>query len=129
MPVVKISVLEGRTASEKKQLLDIVHSALVEAFKIPDDDRVQMVYEFKRPDFEIPADKSDKFTFIEIVLFPGRSVDAKKRLYQLIFSELKKIGYQNNDALIVLNEPSLDNWGLRGGVSAREADLGFRLDV
>ena len=47
MPLVKISILEGRPVSEKKKLLDIVHSSLVEAFKIPDNDRTQRVYEFK----------------------------------------------------------------------------------
>ncbi|MBU2630337.1 MAG: tautomerase family protein, partial [Proteobacteria bacterium] len=62
-------------------------------------------------------------------IFPGRSIEAKKTLYKLIFSELKKLGYQDNDALVVLNEPNLDNWGLRGGISAREVDLGFSLDV
>lgn len=129
MPLVTVSILEGRPASEKMKLLDIVHSSLVEAFRIPDHDRLQRLYEFKKDHFEIPDDKSDKFTMIEIVIFPGRSVEAKKTLYKLIFSELEKLGYQDNDALVVLHEPSLDNWGLRGGISAREADLGFSLDV
>ncbi|WP_394699550.1 tautomerase family protein [uncultured Desulfobacter sp.] len=32
MPLVKISIQKGRSDSEKKQLLNIVHSALVDAF-------------------------------------------------------------------------------------------------
>ena len=129
MPLVKVSILEGRTASEKKKLLDIVHSSLVEAFKIPNHDRTQRVYEFSKADFEIEDDRSDKYTIIEIIIFPGRSVEAKKKLYKLIFSHLKELGYQDNDAIVVLHEPDLDNWGLRGGISAREVDLGFSLDV
>ena len=129
MPIVKISILEGRSTSEKKKLLDIVHSSLVEAFKIPVNDRTQRVYEFSKTDFEIQEGLSDKYTIIEIIIFPGRSVEAKKKLYRLIFSKLKEIGYQDNDATVVLHEPDLDNWGLRGGISAREIDLGFSLDV
>lgn len=48
MPLVKISILEGGLTSEKKKLLDIVHSSLVEAFKILDHDRVQRLYELKK---------------------------------------------------------------------------------
>ena len=128
MPLVKISILEGRSDSDKKQILDIVHSSLVEAFKIPDNDRTQRVYEFDKADFEFPDYISDKFTIIEIVAFPGRSIEAKKTLYKLIFTELNKLGYQDNDSLVVLHEPSLENWGW-GGKSAQEIDLGFSLDV
>lgn len=35
MPLVRIEVLKGRPASERKQLLDAVHDALVEAFRHP----------------------------------------------------------------------------------------------
>lgn len=129
MPLVKISILKGRSVSEKTKLLDVVHSSLVEAFKIPIHDRTQRVYEFSKVDFEIEDGRSDKYTIVEIIIFPGRSVEAKKKLYKLIFSRLKELGYQDNDATVVLHEPDLDNWGLRGGVSARDIDLGFSLNV
>ncbi len=40
MPEVRIEVREGRSASKKKALLEAVHSALVEALKIPEHDRI-----------------------------------------------------------------------------------------
>lgn len=129
MPLVKISIMKGRLPAEKKQLLDIVHSSLVEAFKIPDHDRSQRIYEFEKDDFEIPGDKTDKQTIIEITIFPGRSLEAKRKLYQLIFGKLKAIGYQDNDATIVLTEPELHNWGIRGGFPASEINIGFDLKV
>lgn len=129
MPLVKISIQKGRSDSEKKQLLNIVHSALVDAFKIPDRDRVQRIYEFENKDFEIPEDRTNKFTIIEITILPGRTFEAKKKLYNLIFKQLKQIGYQDNDAVVVLSEPELNNWGVRGGIPASEIDLGFNLKV
>lgn len=130
MPLVKISIIEGRSLSEKKRLLDAVHSSLVEAFKIPDRDRVQRIVEFKKDDFEIPQDRTGFFTIIEITILPGRLLEAKKNLYTTINQKLSGIGYQNpNDIVIVLNEPDLNNWGIRGGKPASEVDIGFRLDV
>lgn len=129
MPLVKISIRKGRSDSEKKKLLDLVHSSLVDSFKIPDSDRVQRIYEFNDDEFEIPSDRTNKFTIIEITIFPGRSLETKKKLYKLIFYQLKKLGYQDNDAVVVLHEPELNNWGVRGGLSGSEVDLGFNLKV
>lgn len=129
MPLVKISIRKGRSDLKKKALLNGIHMALVEAFKIPDQDRVQRLDEYDESVFEIPNDRSDKFTIIEITILPGRSFEAKKKLYKLIFDHLKKLGYQDNDAAIILHEPELNNWGVRGGRPASEIDLGFNLKV
>jgi phenylpyruvate tautomerase PptA (4-oxalocrotonate tautomerase family) len=129
MPLVKISIRKGRSPGEKKQLLDIVHSSLVDAFKLPRNDRIQRICEFDDESFEFPADRTNKFTIIEITILPGRSFEAKKTLYQLIFGKLKAIGYQDNDAAIVLTEPELNNWGVCGGYPASEINIGFNLNV
>ena len=54
-PLVRIEIIKGRTAAERKQLLDAVHAALVEAFGIPDDDRTQLIVEHDPEYFEIPS--------------------------------------------------------------------------
>lgn len=81
MPLVRIEVIEGRTAEEKRALLAAVHAALVEALRVPDWDRTQRLYELPSEDFERPPEKSDRYTLIEITMFPGRSLEAKRRLY------------------------------------------------
>lgn len=130
MPLVKISIIEGRSKEQKKALFDAIHSSLVEAFKIPDKDRVQRIIEFSKDDFEVPSDRTDLFTLIEITILPGRSLATKKKLYELINDKLMESGYKNpNDIVIVLSEPELCNWGIRGGRPASEVDIGFRLDV
>jgi phenylpyruvate tautomerase PptA (4-oxalocrotonate tautomerase family) len=130
MPLVKISILKGRSKSEKQALLDAVHAALVEAFKIPDWDRDQRIFEFEKENFEIPNNRTDYFTLIEIIIYPGRSLKVKRELYKSINDRLKANGYKNpNDIVIVLLEPPLENWGIRGGVPASEIDIGYKLDV
>ncbi len=129
MPLVKVSLLKGKSKEEKKTLLDAIHAALMEAFKIPENDRNQRIFEFEPENFDIPEGKTSNYTLIEIDVFPGRSLDAKRKLYQTIVQNLKELDIQPSDLLIVLKEPPLDNWGVRGGAPASEIDLGFKLDV
>jgi phenylpyruvate tautomerase PptA (4-oxalocrotonate tautomerase family) len=120
---------EGRTDEARKALLDAVHDALVEAFEIPEDDRQQRGLEYPAEDFETPPGKTDNHLLITIDAFPGRSADAKRRLYAGIVRQLDMLGVDPRDVLIVLNEIPLENWGIRGGQSAADVDLGFALDV
>jgi phenylpyruvate tautomerase PptA (4-oxalocrotonate tautomerase family) len=129
VPLVRIEVRRGRSPVEKKALLEGVHSALVEALKIPDDDRTQRLCEHSPEDFEIPPTKTDKFTLVEITMFPGRSISAKRHLYQAIVRNLGLLGIAPTDVLVVLHEPAMESWGLRGGLPASEVDLGFKVDV
>ena len=129
MPIVKVSLLKGKSKEKKKALFDAIHAALIEAFKIPEDDRNQRIFEFEPENFEIPEGKTSNYILIEMDVFPGRSVEAKSKLYQTIVRNLQSLNIQANDVFIVLNEPHLDNWGVRGGVPASSIDLGFKIDV
>lgn len=43
MPLVRISLLKGRTDGEIRAIADGVHDALVEAYAVPADDRFQVI--------------------------------------------------------------------------------------
>ena len=128
MPIVKIEVLRSRPAPQIAAMIDAVYQAQLVAFKLPEDDK-QIRYVEHRPEcFPIPPGKTENFTFIEFQVFPGRSLDAKRKLYQGVVSRLGALGIQPSDITIVLHEPALENWGLRG-LPASEIDLGFNLEV
>ena len=129
MPHVRIEVREGRSASEKEALLEAVHSALVEALKIPEHDRIQRLYELSAEDFEVPPNRTGMVTLIEVTMFPGRSYDAKRALYRALVRNLGELGVPQTDVSVVLREPPMENWGIRGGVPASEVDLGFEVEV
>jgi phenylpyruvate tautomerase PptA (4-oxalocrotonate tautomerase family) len=130
MPLVKIEIRKGYSPEYKKGILDGVHQALVDALGIPDSDRFQRIYELDKEYFECPPDRSQKVTMIQITMFPGRSFDAKKKLYQEIIQNLgENPGIEGIDILIILLEPPMENWGIRGGQPASEVDLGFKIDV
>lgn len=129
-PLVKIEIRKGKTAEYKKAILDGVHQALIDAFKIPETDRFQRIYELDKTDFECPPDRTDAVTIIQITIFPGRSFEAKKALYQNIVKNLgENPGISGQDIFILLLEPPMENWGIRGGQPANEVDLGFNLEV
>ena len=129
MPLVRIEILKGQSVAERKRLLQEIHAALVEAFGIPEDDRTQRLIEHDPENFEIPPGASERYTLIEITAFPGRSATAKRSLYEAIIHNLGSAGVPADDISVVLHEPPMENWGIRGGKPASEVDLGYRVDV
>jgi phenylpyruvate tautomerase PptA (4-oxalocrotonate tautomerase family) len=130
MPLVKISLMMGKSPEYKRAVLDGVHSALVEAFLIPDPDRHQQLFELDEDHFEYPSTKSNQFVVIEIIAFQGRSFEAKKKLYSVIIKNLEgSPGIAGDDILIIVQEPPKENWGIRGGKPASEVDIGFKIEV
>ena len=129
MPLVTVTMIKGRPTGFRKSILDVIHASLVTAFKIPDHDRYQRIIEIDAENYEYPSGKSDYFMTIEMTVFPGRSVEAKRMLYQEIVKGLKTLGIPGDDILIVLKEPPLQDWGIRGGHPANDVDLGFKLEV
>lgn len=129
MPLIKIEIYKGKNQSYKNAILDTVHEALVNAFKIPENDRNQRIYELDEENFERREGKSDQFTIIEITAFQGRSINAKRQLYAEIFEGLaKNPGIDQKDIIVYINEPPPENWGIRG-LSSDQIDFGFKVRV
>lgn len=128
MPIVKIEVCRSRSSAEVAAMMDAVYQAQLLAFKLPEDDKQIRYVEHKPEFFPVPPGKTENFTFIEFQIFPGRSLEAKRRLYEGVVSRLGELGIAPTDITIVLHEPPLENWGLRGK-PASELDLGLDLNV
>ena len=115
MPLVKIEIIKGKGLEYKKTVLDAVHVALENAIQIENWDRFQRLYEIEDDLFERSESKTDKFTMIEITMFPGRTKEQKSKLYKEIVKELnQRLGIEPTDIFIVINEPANENWGLAG---------------
>jgi len=129
MPYAKIEVRRSRPPAEVAALIEAVYLAQREALKVPEGDRQIRYIEHKPEHFAVPPNKTENYTFVEILLFPGRSLEAKRNLYQSIVRRFGELGIAPSDVFIVLHEPPLENWGIRGGIPASEVDLGFNLKV
>jgi phenylpyruvate tautomerase PptA (4-oxalocrotonate tautomerase family) len=128
MPIVKIEVCRSRPLEQVQAMIDAVYHAQIEAFRLPAEDK-QIRYVEHRPEyFPVPPGKTENYTFIEFQMFAGRSLSAKRQLYQGVVARFGVLGIQASDIIIVLHEPPLENWGIRG-LPASEVDVGYDLDV
>lgn len=129
MPNATIEVRREYSPEEERGLIEAVHEAMMEALKIPPHDKTIRLVVHAPHRFACPPQASDRFTLVEIDLFSGRSLAAKKALYQAIVRNLGKFGIPAQDVKILLRESAPENWGIRGGLPASEVSLGFKIDV
>lgn len=125
MPLVKIELPEGRNKETLFRMQTIVMDSVVSALTLPEDDRNIRLIEYKPEFFTM---KSPYEIIIEISLFKGRTLATKKLLYQTITDNLQELGIKKERIFILLNEQSLENWGVRGGVPASEIKLEFEVE-
>lgn len=131
MPSVLIEVRRRYNAAQEVAIMDAVHAALVEAFKIlPHDKNVRLIaHESHRFMYSPDREKPDRYTHISIDAFAGRSLEAKRNLYRAIVDNLEPLGIPKNNVKILLREIPKEDWGIRGGQAACDVDLGYKLDV
>jgi phenylpyruvate tautomerase PptA (4-oxalocrotonate tautomerase family) len=122
MPLVRITLSQGKDAAYRRAIADGVHRALVAAAGVPADDRFQVVQ-------EVPAEsliwdpaylgrtRTADVVFIQVFLNVGRTVDVKTALYAKIAEELGAApGVRADDVLVSLVEVARENWSFGGGV-------------
>jgi phenylpyruvate tautomerase PptA (4-oxalocrotonate tautomerase family) len=131
MPSILIEVRRTYSEAEETALLEQVHGAMREAFKIPAWDKNIRLMAHQPHRFPCPPGKAqpEYFTHISIDAFAGRSLDAKRALYQAIVCNLETLGIPRDHVKILLREIPRENWGVRGGQAACDVDLGFSLQV
>jgi len=131
MPATQIEVRRAYSRDEEIALIDAVHAALVSAFRIPAADKTVrlVVHEPHRLACSPKLGQPERYTLISIDAFAGRSLDAKRALYQAIVANLEPLGVPRDHIKVLLRELPQQNWGIRGGQAACDLDLGFKVEV
>lgn len=114
MPLAKIEVRRSRPAAEVTALMEAVYLAMREALKVPEDDRQIRYIEHRPEHFWVPPGKSENYTLVEVLMFPGRTMEAKRTLYQGIVQRFGTLGIAALDVMVVLTEPPKESWGVLG---------------
>jgi phenylpyruvate tautomerase PptA (4-oxalocrotonate tautomerase family) len=129
MAQIKIYGLSAQLAPIRKQLSDVVHGCVVEALGLPVDKRFHRFIGLEAEDFIYPPGRSERYLILEISMFEGRSVEAKKQLIRLLFERvLAELGIQPEDLEITITETPRHNWGIRG-VPGDELGLSYKVSV
>ena len=89
MPLVRISLREGKTGEYKKAIADGIHQAMVEAIDAPVQDRFQIVTEHPPGNLiydpaYLGIQRTDDIVIVQITLSTGRKLAQKRKLFRRI---------------------------------------------
>jgi 4-oxalocrotonate tautomerase len=121
MPLVRISLRQGKPTEYREKIAAGIHQAMVEAMNVPIQDRFQVITEHPSdgliydPTY-LGIERSDDIVFIQITLNAGRTVDQKRTFYRRTAQLLEKEpGVRPEDVLINLVEVAKENWSFGNG--------------
>jgi phenylpyruvate tautomerase PptA (4-oxalocrotonate tautomerase family) len=129
MAQVKVYGLRPHLLPVRAVLSDAIHAAVVAAFAYPAGKRFHRFFHLEREDFVFPADRSDRYTILEISVFEGRSVEAKKALIRELCARIPAAtGILPADLEITITETPRHAWGIRG-MPGDEIGLDYKVEV
>lgn len=121
MPLVRISLREGKPEAYRRAIGEAVHRAMVETINVPALDRFQVITEHTAASLiydpaYLGINRTVDVIFIQITLNAGRSVEQKRALYVRIVALLaENPGVRPQDVLINLVEVPRENWSFGNG--------------
>ncbi len=120
MPLVRISMREGKSSQYRRAVADGVHGAMIEAASVPELDRFQILTEHAPADLiydptYLGVSRSDDIVMIQITL-NSRAQAVKVALYKAIAERLaKNPGVRPQDVLISLVSVLPEDWSFGDG--------------
>jgi phenylpyruvate tautomerase PptA (4-oxalocrotonate tautomerase family) len=129
MSQIKIFGLRSSLSPVMKEMSDVIHSCVVDALQYPVDKRAHRFFPLETGEFFYPPGRTERYTIIEISMFEGRSVEAKKKLIRLLFGRFEAVmGIGPQDVEITIFETPTHNWGFRG-LPGDEHSLNYKVNV
>lgn len=128
MPLVRISLLKGKSPEYLREISDGVHRALVDAYNIPPDDRFHLFHQHDTSEFIYDADylgvhRSEDVVFIHITAGNWRDTAKKKALYATLAENLgQRPGLRAEDVQVVLSSNARDEWSFGNGIASYVPD-------
>ena len=128
MPLVRISLIKGKSAAHVRLIADGVHKALVEAYDVPANDRFQLIQQHERNELIYDTDyfgihRTDDVVLINIVASRTRDTATKRAFYKALAETLSKDpGLRPEDILVVLSPNDRDDWSFGKGLASYVKD-------
>jgi len=128
MPLVRISLLKGKSPDHLRAISTGVHQALVEAYGIPPDDLFHVIHQHEPHELIYDADymgihRTDDVVIVQIIAGNWRDTAKKKALYAAIAAKLAQSpGLRTEDVMIVLTPNERDEWSFGNGLASYVPD-------
>jgi 4-oxalocrotonate tautomerase len=123
MPLVQVSLRQGKSAEYKQAIGDAVYNAMLETFDVPKEDRFVVISEHAASEFQFSRNyldiaRSDDLVIIQITANNTRNVEQKKALFARIAELLSQDpGLRTEDVFINLVEVAKENWSFGNGIA------------
>lgn len=130
MPLVRVTLRQGRSPEFIREAGDAIHEALVAQASVPENDRFQIFHEVPAGQLIAHAtyggvERSDALLIVEITLNAGRTVEVKRALYADIVARLgRTLDVRPDDVLVCLVEVTRENWSFGGGIATYAPETG-----
>ncbi|MBY0254585.1 MAG: tautomerase family protein [Methylobacterium organophilum] len=124
MPLVRISLIKGKSSEHIRALSDGVHRGLRDAYGVPADDRFHLIRQHAPDELIYDSEylglhRTDDVVIINIVAGNWRDTAQKKALYRAITDNLvADPGLRPEDVLIVLSPNARDEWSFGNGLAS-----------
>ena len=124
MPLVRISVLKGKSRDYRRKVGHAVHQALVASIGVPEKDRFQLITDHWPDEFLYDPEylgirRSEDLVIIQATISTGRTLEAKRALYRRIAENLgEAVGLRPEDVWINLVEVAKENWSFGNGLAS-----------
>ncbi|MFC0561950.1 tautomerase family protein [Halalkalibacter alkalisediminis] len=129
MGQIKIYGVKDRLNPIKETLSNVIHSCMVEALEFPSDKKFHRFFPMDKEDFYFASGRTEAYTVIEISMFEGRTVEAKKQLLKLLFERINsELSISPQDVEITIFETPKHNWGIKG-LPGDELALNYKVNV
>jgi 4-oxalocrotonate tautomerase len=123
MPLVRVSLRQGKSAGYKQAIGDGVYKAMLETFSVPKEDRFVVISEHAESELQfsrtyLDIARSDDLVIIQITANNTRTVEQKKALFARIAELLSQDpGVRKEDVFINLVEVAKENWSFGNGIA------------
>jgi hypothetical protein len=119
MPLLRFDLVEGRSESEIRKILDTTHEVLLETLKVPTHDRYQVLHEHKRSRM-IVEDTGLGFVRSHVLLLQvtsrPRSREMKENFYRLLVERLAtRCGISPDDVIVNFVTNADEDWSFGAG--------------
>ena len=129
MAQVKIFGLRRSLQNSRAAISQAIHLSVMEALEYPAEKKFHRFIALDEEDFIYPKDRSECYIIIEISIFEGRSIEAKKMLIRLLYERIPQLsGISAQDIEITIFETPRHSWGIRG-MPGDEVRLNYKVEV
>jgi len=129
MAQIKIYGIKEHLNPIKQQLSELIHACVVEVLAFPKEKRFHRFFPMEHEDMLYGVGRSDAYTIIEIMMIEGRTVETKKRLIKILFTQIDaELQIDSKDIEVCIQEAPASNWGFRG-MTGDEIMLDYKVEI